>query len=465
MPVRRATTCSARRSNRRSPRASRRCLRPGLFLGRRAAVLAARRRLHDRGRLRRRLHAEPDIRGGLQRLDRPHRGRAGRVRPHGSLARRAPAHVLGGPRPDAGHAPGQRHRHPVPLGGLLRARTRSAPLEASREGYQASLTEAGSARSRPRSPPPARSTTPRRTTSSTWTRTRTATAASAARRHLPDRARRQGELGCGNRRLPLPGGVAEWSNAAVLKTAGPVPPAPWVRIPPPPLSGSRRVPFAPTSSPARTAAATPSAAPASPAASKRSAAGVRRPVPHAGVSRLRAATERPQLVAGERVKRGGDQAGGVARRAGIDGVDRAPRDAAAAPPSRRSARRACGWSGVRVRSKERRSASTRVDQRPRHRPADVQAPRDGAGVAQPVPDPEAEPPLPPRGRARRRPAACRGRASRRRSTWAATLTSSHCAISPSKAPCPPSATASVDRTGDLQLHEAARPAAERQGAP
>ena len=32
-------------------------------------------RLLDRGRLRGRLHAEPDLRGGLQRHDRPHRGR------------------------------------------------------------------------------------------------------------------------------------------------------------------------------------------------------------------------------------------------------------------------------------------------------------------------------------------------------------------------------------------------------
>ena len=35
----------------------------------------------DRGRLRRRVHAEPDLRGGLLRPHRPRRGRAGRVRP------------------------------------------------------------------------------------------------------------------------------------------------------------------------------------------------------------------------------------------------------------------------------------------------------------------------------------------------------------------------------------------------
>ena len=49
----------------RGPRDRR--LRPGLLLGRGARVLAGARRLHDRGRLRRRLHAEPDLRGGLQR--------------------------------------------------------------------------------------------------------------------------------------------------------------------------------------------------------------------------------------------------------------------------------------------------------------------------------------------------------------------------------------------------------------
>ena len=40
-------------------------------------------------------------------------------RPEGDLVRRDPAHVLGGSRPDAGHAPGQRHGHAVPLGRLL----------------------------------------------------------------------------------------------------------------------------------------------------------------------------------------------------------------------------------------------------------------------------------------------------------------------------------------------------------
>ena len=44
-----------------------RLLRARLLLGRGAAVLGPRRRLHDRGRLHERDHAEPDLRGGLQR--------------------------------------------------------------------------------------------------------------------------------------------------------------------------------------------------------------------------------------------------------------------------------------------------------------------------------------------------------------------------------------------------------------
>ena len=56
-------------------------LRPRLLLGRREGLLAAPGRRLDRRRLCRRLHAEPDLRGGLLGPDRPRRGRAGRVRP------------------------------------------------------------------------------------------------------------------------------------------------------------------------------------------------------------------------------------------------------------------------------------------------------------------------------------------------------------------------------------------------
>ena len=63
--------------------------RHGLLLGRRARVLAGARGLHDGGRIRRRLHAQPHLRGGLQRAHRPHRGGAGGVRSRQDLIRAA----------------------------------------------------------------------------------------------------------------------------------------------------------------------------------------------------------------------------------------------------------------------------------------------------------------------------------------------------------------------------------------
>ncbi len=62
--------------------------------------------------------------------------------------------LLGGARPDAGHAPGQRHRHAVPLRHLLSSTRRSGrPPRRSKAAYQKALDERGSARSRPRSSP------------------------------------------------------------------------------------------------------------------------------------------------------------------------------------------------------------------------------------------------------------------------------------------------------------------------
>ena len=91
-------------------------VRARLFLGRRAQVLGARRRrLCHRGRLCRRPDAEPDLRGSLQRPHRPQRSRARGLRPEEDLLRAPAQDVLGKPRPDPGHAPGQRRRHPIPL--------------------------------------------------------------------------------------------------------------------------------------------------------------------------------------------------------------------------------------------------------------------------------------------------------------------------------------------------------------
>ena len=61
--------------------------------------------------------------------------------------------VLGEPRPDPGHAPGQRRRHPVPLGGLHDRRRPAAAAEASRAALPAGARPPrATARSPPRSP-------------------------------------------------------------------------------------------------------------------------------------------------------------------------------------------------------------------------------------------------------------------------------------------------------------------------
>ena len=156
-------------------------LRHGLLLGSRARLLAGARRLHHRRGLRRRLHAEPHLRGGLQRAHRPQRGRPRGLPPRGDLLRRAAAPVLGGPRPDAGHAPGQRRGHPVPLRDL---RDLGRPAR-RRRGLARALRRSGcatraTATSPPRSSTRRSSSTPRTTTSSTSPRTRAATAGSAA---------------------------------------------------------------------------------------------------------------------------------------------------------------------------------------------------------------------------------------------------------------------------------------------
>src|SRR4051794_9076349 len=94
-------------------------LRRRVLLGRGEGLLGDPRRLLHGGGLRGRVHAEPHVRGGLFGAHRAHRGRAGRLRPGGHLLRAAAEGLLGGARPDPGHAPGQRHRHAVPLGDLL----------------------------------------------------------------------------------------------------------------------------------------------------------------------------------------------------------------------------------------------------------------------------------------------------------------------------------------------------------
>ena len=156
-------------------------LRHGLLLGCRAHVLARARHLHDRGRLLGRVHAEPDLPGGLHRAHRAQRGRSRGLRHVEDELRSDAPHLLGGTRPDPGHAPGQRRRHAVPLGHLLDDRRPSATVRSPRATCsRRSCRARATAPSRRRSSRQARSTTPRTTTSSTSRRTRTATAVSAA---------------------------------------------------------------------------------------------------------------------------------------------------------------------------------------------------------------------------------------------------------------------------------------------
>ena len=156
-------------------------VRAGLLLGRRAQVLGGAGRVHDGGRLRRRLHAQSHVRRGVLRPHRPQRGRAGGLRSQANQLRGHPEDLLGEPRPDPGHASGQRRRHAVPLGDLrVHARAASAGRSLARRVSAALVARRGSARSRRRSSTRRSSTTRRTITSSTSPRTPAATAGSAA---------------------------------------------------------------------------------------------------------------------------------------------------------------------------------------------------------------------------------------------------------------------------------------------
>ena len=140
----------------RSPRVSRPPSSASAASGAPSASSGRRRRLHDGRRLRGRLHTEPDLRGGLLRPHRAHRGRARRLRPRRDLLRGDCSASSGRPttrrRACARATTSARStaRRSTPHADEQRA----AAEGLARDAYQKPLSESGYGRSPPRSPPP-----------------------------------------------------------------------------------------------------------------------------------------------------------------------------------------------------------------------------------------------------------------------------------------------------------------------
>ena len=115
-------------------------LRHGLLLGRRAHVLAGAGVYTTAVGYAGGFTPNPTYEEVCSRPHRPRRGRARRLRPGRRQLRRDAAAVLGEPRPDPGHAAGQRRGHAVPLGDLLRRRpAQREAAERSRATFQQQL--------------------------------------------------------------------------------------------------------------------------------------------------------------------------------------------------------------------------------------------------------------------------------------------------------------------------------------
>ncbi len=162
----------------------------GCFWGAERIFWQAPGRLHDRRRLRGRPHAEPDVRGGVQRPHGTHRGRAGRLGPGPHRrARRFFASSGRGTTPRRACARATTSARSTARPSTSRTRSSGRPRRRLATCTSASSRPPATARSPRRSPTQGRSTTPSRTTSSTWPRTRTATAAWAEPALLPRRSR------------------------------------------------------------------------------------------------------------------------------------------------------------------------------------------------------------------------------------------------------------------------------------
>ena len=129
-----------------------RALRNGLLLGRRTQVLAGTRRLHDGGRLRRRPHPQPQLRGGLLGPHRAQRSRARGLRPR--AVRATPRCCASSGRATTRRRACARATTPEPstAPGSTFTRTRSASRRSPRAARSSNVcARRAGARSRPRS--------------------------------------------------------------------------------------------------------------------------------------------------------------------------------------------------------------------------------------------------------------------------------------------------------------------------